>query len=106
MKVESTSDINGVSTSCINVVLSSGNRKCTLAGCLVVLAVLPLPPLLSGAYFRVAATGVFTSDSVLPFTDFITLAIHKLLCCVYTILNLINKITAKMGKPTNKTTGR
>ena len=50
-------------------------------GCLVVLAVLPPPPLLSGAYFRVAATAVFTSDSVLPFTDFITLAERE---CVYT----------------------
>lgn len=42
-------------------------------GCLVLLAVLPPPPILSGAYFRVAASVVFTSDSVLPLTDFIAL---------------------------------
>ena len=48
---------------------------CLIRQCrLVVLAVRPPPPHLSGAYFRVAATALLTSDSVLLFTDLITLA--------------------------------
>ena len=62
-------------------------------GCLVVLAVLPPPPLLSGAYFRVAATAVFTSDSVLSFTDFITLAERE---CIYVSCIIISSDIMKM----------